>query len=146
MTRVFSTPMQLQSFMEIGCSKAVNNTCNRLLGELQKLIISEFYDVYDTDTYKRTYQFYKSALTKMLTLTCGEIFMDANKINYPFSGHGWSWDGERQLQAANKGVHGGWSTEESLKHRYWESFEKYCDHHALKILKEELNKQGISVT
>ena len=145
-TKTFTTSVQLEGFIQSACAKAIKVTCERLLGTLQELIMSEFYDAYDNETYTRTFQFYQSAVTEMLTETSGMIFMNADMMNYPFSGRGWSWDGQTQLEAANQGVHGGWSTPESESHHFWDAFEKWCDENAIKILKEELVKQGIVLT
>lgn len=142
---VFRTIAEMQKFLDTACNKAVEKSCNRLLGKLQELIISEYYDSYEPTQYKRTEQFYKSAMTEMLSETCGQIFMNPNKMNYPFSGRGWSWDGATQIYEANQGSHGGWSTDESRKHRYWDSFEEYCEKNAYQILREELIKQGVPI-
>ena len=143
MTRTFKSFIEIENFMASACEKAVKKTCNRLLGTLQELIMSEYYDAYEPKQYQRTMQFYDSAMTEMLNNTCGQIFMNADKMNYPFSGRGWSWDGATQILAANEGVHGGWTTKESTQHRYWDEFENYCDYNALKILKEELKRAGV---
>ena len=123
---------------------AVKNTCNRALGKLQELIISEFYDAYDPQRPElRTMQFYNSAVTQMISKCVGEVFMNPDLMNYSFSGWGWSWDGQTQLEAANQGIHGGWSTPESLQHRYWDAFIEWCDKNILLILREELIKQHV---
>lgn len=135
--------VSMENFIELACKKAVDNTCKLLLGKLQELIMSEFYDSYDNETYTRTYQFYESAMTEMLSDSMGMIFMDANAMNYPFSGRGWAWSGQQQLEAANIGSHGGWTTDESVKHRFWDAFEDFCDKNAIKILKQQLIVQGL---
>lgn len=140
MAKTFTTMVGLQNYLESACEKAVENACNRLLGALQKLIDTEFYDVFEPDYYRRTYQFWNSAVTKMLNNNCGEIFMDKSKMNYNSF-----WTAEKQLQAANIGSHGGLVTDETKEHRFWEAFESYCDEHAVNILKEELVKQGLTV-
>lgn len=144
-TRVFTSHVEMQNVLESLIEKAVSNACDILLEKLQELIMSEYYDIFDTDTYSRTYQFYKSAMSKMLSKTAGEIFMNPDKMDYPFSGRGWAWTGELQISEANIGSHGGWTTPESVQHRYWEEFETYCDRHALKILKQELTNIGLKV-
>lgn len=148
MAKVFKTTIELQNYIQESCAKAIENTCNRLLGVLQEYILSEYYDesVYEpTGKYHRTMQFYNSAMTEMLSDTCGKIFMNSDKISYPFSGYGWSWDGATQIYEANQGSHGGWTSEESVKHKYFDEFENYCNENAVKILKEELKKQGIDI-
>ena len=96
MANVFRTNVELQKYMEKACEKAVESACNRLLGTLQELIDSEYYDKYEPDYYRRTYQFWRSATMKMLNKTSGEIFMDADSMNY-----GAYWDGETQLYMAD---------------------------------------------
>ena len=138
MAKVFKTTVELKKHMEGLCTKAIQNACNRLLGTLQELIDSEFYDVFEPNTYKRTYQFWEAATTRMLNKNCGEIFMDKHSMNYNNF-----WTGEKQLYAANIGSHGGWVTDETKEHRFWDAFIEYCEENATNILKEELRKVGI---
>ena len=134
----YKTYSALVSAMNKNINIAVENTCNRLLGTLQQLIDTEYYDQFEPDYYKRTYQFWRSATTKMLTQNCGEIFMDEDAMNY-----GTYWDGELQLQFASRGYHG--TTAIQTEGRFWQTFLDFCEQNAVKILKEELIKQGIQV-
>ncbi len=130
----------LKKQVDIACGKAVENACNRLLGSLQQIIDEEFYDVFDPEYYHRTYQFWRSAITKMLTQTCGQVFMDKSAMNYNNF-----WTGEKQIYAASIGSHGGFVTDETKEHRFWEVFIEFCKLHAIDILKKELRKQGLNV-
>ena len=134
----YKTYSALVSAMNKNINIAVENACNRLLGTLQELIDTEYYDQFEPDYYKRTYQFWRSATTKMLTQNCGEIFMDEDAMNY-----GTYWDGELQLQFASRGYHG--TTAIQTEGRFWQTFLDFCEQNAVKILKEELRKQGIQV-
>ena len=134
----YKTYSALVSAMNKNINIAVENACNRLLGTLQQLIDTEYYDQFEPDYYKRTYQFWRSATTKMLTQNCGEIFMDEDAMNY-----GTYWDGELQLQFASRGYHG--TTAIQTEGRFWQIFLDFCEQNAVKILKEELRKQGIQV-
>ena len=134
----YKTYSALVSAMNKNINIAVENACNRLLGTLQELIDTEYYDQFEPDYYKRTYQFWRSATTKMLTQNCGEIFMDEDAMNY-----GTYWDGELQLQFASRGYHG--TTAIQTEGRFWQTFLDFCEQNAVKILKEELRKQGINV-
>lgn len=140
MNKSFTSKVDIQNYLESACEKAVQNACNRLLGTLQELIDAEYYDIFEPDFYKRTYQFWKSATTKMLSQNCGEIFMNQSSMNYNSF-----WTAEKQLQAANIGSHGGWSSNETKEHRFWDAFENYCEVYARDILKEELCAQGLQV-
>ena len=134
--KVFTTMVSLENYIEKACEKAIQNACNRLLGTLQELIDSEYYDQFEPERYRRTYQFWESATTRMLSKTCGEIFMDADAMNY-----GSFWDGELQLLYASEGYHGGDYIQ--TEGRFWDSFLDFCNDHAVDILREELAKQGI---
>lgn len=136
--KIFKNQASLDIFLESACNKAVEKTCYRLLGTLQQIIDSEYYDQFEPDFYTRTYVFWKSATIKMLNLNCGEIFMDESTMDY-----GAYWNGEIQLQFASRGFHG--STEIQTKGRFWDSFVEFCENNAINILKSELRKQGITI-
>lgn len=136
----YKTYSTLVSAMNKNITIAVENACNRLLGSLQQIIDTEFYDVFEPDYYHRTYQFWKSATTKMLSQSCGEVFMDKSAMDYNSF-----WTGEKQLHHANIGSHGGWITNTTKEHRFWEVFTKFCEEHCTDILLEELRKQGLNI-
>lgn len=138
MPRTFTKMIDLENYVEAVCKKAVENTCNRLLGTLQELIDTEYYDQFEPDFYKRTYQFWESATAEMVTKTCGKVFMDESKMNYNDF-----WNGKKQLIYANQGFHG--SKNIQTEGRFWQSFIAFCKSNAENILKEELKKQGVSV-
>lgn len=140
MAKVFTSVVELERHMESLCRKAIENACNRLLGRLQEILDEEYYEQFDPERYKRTYQFWESATTKMLKNTCGQVFMNPRAMNYKAG-----WSGEKQIITAAKGLHGGWDYEGVSDHKYWEVFMDYCEQNAVKILKEELKTQGIPV-
>ena len=134
--KVFKTTVELQDYLDKACAVAVENASNRLLGTLQELIDKEYYDQFEPDFYNRSYQFWKSAIVKMLNSNMGEIFMDKYAMNY-----GSYWNGECQLEFASRGYHG--TTAIQTEGRFWDSFSDYCEKNAVNILREELTKQGI---
>ena len=138
MARTFTSIVELQGAMQQCCTVAIQNACEILLAELQRLIRSEFYDKYTPSQYDRTDQFFNSAVKEMVTDLCGRVFMDAGRMNY-LEPH---WTGETQIEAANRGLHGGYIKREGA---YWDSFINYCNKNALTILKQELRKQGLNV-
>ena len=138
MARTFTSIVELQGAMEQCCTVAIQNACEILLAELQRLIRSEFYDQYTPKMYNRTYQFLESVTKEMVTDLCGRVFMDAGRMNY-LEPH---WTGEVQLEAANNSIHGGIRVNGG---RFWDSFMEYCNANALNILKQELREQGLNV-
>ena len=137
MPRTFTKMTALEEYVEKACEKAVRNACNRLLGVLQEMIDTEYYDQFEPEVYKRTYQFWEAATSEMVTKTCGKIFMDEGTMNY--NGY---WNGKKQLFYANQGYHGG--KEIKTDGMFWKSFVHYCNSNAESILKEELGLQGIN--
>lgn len=138
MTKTFDNFEDFEDEINELCGKAVRNACNRLLGILQQKIQTEFYDAFEPQYYKRTYQFWEAAVTRMFEQTCGYVLMDESLMDY-----GEYWTGARQLDEANKGSHGGYTTETSAQHKFWDSFIDFCDESAEKIIVQELKKQGI---
>lgn len=137
-TKTFTGFVSMKNGIESACTKAVENACGRLLGTLQQLIMSEFYDLYSPEKYQRSYSFYESATTKMLNSLTGEIFMDADSMDY-----GSYWDGETQLYMADAGFHG--SADIYEDGHFWQEFILFCQKNAKNILREELIKQGIKL-
>lgn len=144
-TKVFTSIVGAKQAIEIMSNKAVENACYRLLGKLQEFINTEYYDQFTPEQYRRTEQFYKSATMDMLSQLMGKIYMNPDKMNYQWNGTGWEWTGQQQLESANVGSHGGWTTETSVQHRFWDKFIEYCNNNAIVILKEELAKQGLKI-
>lgn len=138
--KAFRTPVELKNYMQTLCDKAIENACNRLLGALQQIIDDEFYDTFTPSFYIRSYQFWRSATAKMFNQNLGSVYMDETAMNYNSF-----WTGEKQLLAASIGSHGGWVTDETKEHRFWEVFERYCEKNAVSILKDELKKVGLSI-
>lgn len=136
--KVFTTTVSANKYFESICNKAVENACYRLLGTLQELIESEYYDLYEPNFYKRTYQFLESVTVKMLNKTCAKIFMDETTMNY-----GEYWDGETQLYMADAGYHG--TTDIYTNGHFWKSFIEYCEDNAVNILVDEMQKQGLNI-
>ena len=88
-----------KELIKLGLTQLVLKAKNKLLNifikeEINKLISSnnnpkdkeiideEYYDVFDPERYKRTYQFWESATTKMLNNTCGQVFMNPSAMHY----------------------------------------------------------------
>lgn len=138
MSMMYQVTAEIQRRMEKFCGIAIENTCQILLGVLQDYIMSEYYDKYDPEYYNRTYQFWKSAVTKMVKANCGQIFMNKDAMDYNDY-----WDGETQLYMADAGFHG--SVDIYRKGHFFKKFISYCEDHAIDILKSELKKQKIKV-
>lgn len=149
-SKLFRTPVELKNYMQVLCDKAIQNASNRLLDELQKYIVDDYYNQYKPIYYNRTEKFYESAIAQMLSNSTVSIGIDDLFIDYQYparynniDGTGGHWTGEDQVQFASRGYHG--TTAIKTEGRFWSDFEKYCKMNAIIILKEELKKVGLKV-
>jgi hypothetical protein len=138
-TRIFTTMVQMQGYIEHLCTEAIRHAMQRCVAKLRELIDEEYYDQYEPLVYQRTMQFYKSATATLLSATSAEIGIDESMMNY-----GSYWDGEIQAEFASRGYHG--TTAIQTEGRFWESFEQWMDQNAILILKEELERQGLKLS
>jgi len=156
MAKVFSTTVQFQKMIEPLITKAVENAAKRLQEKLVEIIDTEYYQQYDPEYYiPRSYEFLKSAVSKMIDSKTASIGIDDEYFNYEYparymmfengggtarnvAGH---WTGEDQVNMAAQGYHGSYYIR--TEGRFWESFIDYCNANAVSILKQELAKVGI---
>lgn len=136
-TRTFTSMVQFQAMIEPMIQKAIENASQRLCEELRNFIQDDYYSLYKPKVYKRSYDFLNSASTQMLSSNSAKIFMDADAMDYNDY-----WDGETQLYMADAGFHGNVSI--FREGYFWKDFIAWCDQNALKILREELKKQGLN--
>lgn len=138
MAKTFTSFVQIEKFVQSACTKAIESAANILLEKLQEFIMTEYYDLYTPIFYQRTMQFYQSAVANLISPNTAEIGMDETKMNY-----GDYWDGETQLYMADAGFHG--SANIWRKGFFWKEFVAWCNENAIKILVNELRKNGIQV-
>ena len=138
MNKIFNNDINLKKAIEDICAVAIKDTCNTLLEILKDLIISEFYNEYNPKYYERTYQFYDSAITKMLNSCLGIIMMDESTMTYDGE-----WNGIKQLKMAAEGFHGGYNIQ--TDGRYWDEFIEYCENNVFVLLKTNLKKYGLNI-
>lgn len=136
--KTFSTMVEFKKMIEPLITKAIDGASKKILDKLRDYIMEEYYDKYSPMVYSRTMQFYDSAKSMLLSPTSAQIYMDADSMNY-----GSYWDGETQLYMADAGFHGHASI--FREGFFWKSFIEWCDENAVKILKEELKKQGLNI-
>lgn len=142
--KTFTTMNELKNYLESACQKAIENAAERLLVVLQQYINDDYYNLYKPKLYKRTLQFYDSAVTNMLSSNTAEIKMDDTLMNYKnLDGSDGTWTGIEQLYMAEAGFHGNVSIYRDG--HFWKDFETYCNEHAVDILREELIKQGLNI-
>lgn len=159
MARTFKTMVELSSYIESKCAIAVEKTAKRLQEELINIIENDYYAQYQPEYYiPRTFEFLKSAVSKILDSNTASIGIDDEYFNYEYpakymmfeNGGGTSrnvrghWTGEDQVNMAAQGYHGSYHIR--TEGRFWESFIDFCKANAVSILREELAKVGIKTT
>ena len=141
---------QLVAQMDKAITIAVKNASDRLLVVLQTFIQEDYYDLFEPNSYDRTYAFMRSAVAEMVGKASATIGISDEYLSYEYkanyklqdssNGH---WTGEDQSYMADAGFHG--SAYIYRDGHFWQDFEEYCDKHALEILRDELRKQHINI-
>lgn len=156
-TRTFTTMVSMENYIQHLCTEAIRYAMQRCVAKLREIIDEEYYDQFIPDFYIRTDKFMKSALATLLSPTSAEIGIDDEYFNYEYparymmfengggtdrnvAGH---WTGEDQVNMAAQGYHGTYNIR--TEGRFWESFEQWMNENAIKILREELKRQGLNL-
>lgn len=138
-TRTFTTWVQFQEMIEPLVQKALMSTARILAERLRESIDVQYYKdpQFYPNVYRRTYRFLDSASYQLLGKNMAEIFVDTDSMSY-YNG----FDPEQVVEWAGQSMHGS-ELYETDTEDFWTVFEEYCDKNALRILKEELHKQGL---
>lgn len=141
---------KLEKAVNIRIGSAVQNVAKIMCEKLKECIQEEYYDKYRPLIYNRTYKFLNSAVYDMLngntaSIGIGDAYMDyLYPANYMLQdGSVWHWTGEDQTYMASSGFHG--SAYIQRNGYYWKTFESWCDKNVVKLLKNELRKQGLHI-
>lgn len=130
--------VSMENYIQHLCTEAIRYAMQRCVAKLREIIDEEYYSQYEPLVYQRTGSFYRSALATLLSPTSAEIGIDESVMNY-----GSYWDGETQAEFASRGYHG--TTAIQTEGRFWASFEDWMNQNAIKVLKEELKRQGLNL-
>lgn len=132
---------ELQRHIDAACQVAVKNTADRLVDVLQEYISTHFYDMYNPREYKRTWKFYESASVEFVENACARIGLSRKYLSYKYPGDDIS--GIEQAILAEHGYHGNYDIVGGGQ--FWSDFVNYAEQNAVKMLKEELRKQGLKI-
>lgn len=140
-TRTFTTTVQFQKMIEPMITKALMSTARILVEKLRESIDSQYYNDPDfyPNIYQRTYKFLDSASYQLIGKNMAEIFIDTDMMNYKNG-----FDADQVVEWAGQSMHGAeyYQTETE---DFWSVFENFCEENAIKILRQELQKQGLKL-
>lgn len=137
MAKSFNTVSGLVKQVELICDRAVKNVTLILVEKLKEYIQEDFYDLYYSRIYRRTYQFLQSPAYNMIGNAKAEIFIDTDSMEY------FDITGEDVARLAMEGFHG--SEDIFRPGYYWKDFENWCNDNVLILLRGELIKQGLNI-
>lgn len=142
MARTFSTTVEFKKMIEPLITNALMSTSRILVEELRKSIDNQYYQDpgFYPNIYRRTYKFLDSASYKLIGKNMSEIFIDTDMMNYTNG-----FDAHQIVDWASESKHGS-DYYQTDTVDFWTTFENYCDKNAIRILKEELIKQGLQLT
>ncbi|MGL4453665.1 MAG: hypothetical protein ACRCTZ_21105 [Sarcina sp.] len=146
--------LQLQMFLLNDLQRAVDNTLERCLNELQEIIMSTVYGAGTPIVYERTNEFLESFKENKATIkglmVQGEIFQDFMSMSYnPESFTHGSYSGDVREYLAdiiNDGAIGlfgdGWY---SQSRPFWDEFIYWVDNNLNSIFEQECKKLGLPI-
>ena len=159
MAKTFTTMVELENYVGHLCTEAIRHAMQRCVKQLRTYIDEDYYKQYEPLFYKpRTMEFFKSATATLLSPTSAEIGIDDDYFNYEYparymmfengggtdrnvSGH---WTGEDQVNMAAHGYHGSYDIQ--TEGRFWDDFSEWMNENAIRILREELEIQGLKLS
>lgn len=137
MAKSFNTVSGLIKQVEIMCDRAVKVVTLTLVEKLKEYIQEDFYDLYYSRIYRRTYQFLQSPAYNIIGNAKAEIFIDTDAMDY------FDITGDEVAKLAMGGFHG--SEDIFRPGYYWKDFMTYCNDNVLILLRSELIKQGLNI-
>lgn len=141
MTKTFTTMVQLQAMLEPMITKALMSTARILSEKLRESIDEQYYKDpnFYPNVYQRTNKFLDSASYQLIGKNMAEIFVDTDMMSYKNG-----FDPDIVVENASKSWHGS-ELYATGNEDFWTTFENYCEENAIKILREELQKQGLKL-
>lgn len=116
---------------------AIQNVANEMVNQLRAYIIEDFYCLYEPTEYVRSYQLQDAPTYEMLSKNMAKIFIDTETLSYK------SATGDEVTNLAALGFHG--RKDIFRPGFFWKDFLKWADDNVPKMLKNELQKQGLTI-
>lgn len=140
-TKTFTQFVQLQAMIEPMITKALMSTSRILAEKLRESIDSQYYNdpSFYPNLYRRTNKFLDSASYQLIGKNMAEIFVDTDMMNYSNG-----FDADQVVEWAGNSQHGA-DYYQTDTEDFWSVFESFCEENAIKILRQELQKQGLKL-
>lgn len=132
---------ELENKIKIACSIAVKETAKQAQEVLHQYILEQYYQDpgFYPSTYNRTETFLNSALSKMISNTSAEIYIDIEGMHYK---NGFS--PTKVVEWAANSQHGADYYQTDME-PFWTKFIQWCDINLFLILKQNLKRQNVSI-
>lgn len=116
---------------------AIEKVSNEMVNQLRYYLIEDFYNAYDPTVYQRSFQLQDAPTYEMLSANMAKIFIDTDSMSYRDA------SGEDVVNMASLGFHG--NVNIFRPGFFWTDFVQWCDANVPRLLKTELQKQGLAV-
>lgn len=131
----------LKKHVDAACGRAVENAAKEVRDKLYDCINIQYYrdPYFYPNVYKRTKTFLKHAAYMMLTSNTAQIYIDIEGMHYKNNFDSW-----QVVKWASESKHGS-DLYQTPTTDFWTQFIEWCNEDLLKLLKENLRKQGLNV-
>lgn len=142
MAKVFSSTVEIQTYVNKLITKALMAASVRITKELRLIIDEQYYKdpSFYPNVYRRTYKFLDSASYELLGSNMAQIGIDTDMMNY-YNG----FDADQIVEWASDSKHGA-DYYQTDAVDFWTTFNQWADQNVSRILKEELINQGLKIT
>jgi hypothetical protein len=140
--KTFTSMVQFEQYIDKAIQNAIIAAARRISFELRKIVYEQYYGdpQFLPKFYRRTFSFLDSASYELIGKGLAEVGINTDEMHY-FNG----FDPDTVVENASHSWHGSEKFATSTAD-FWTVFEDWAEENALKILKEELVKQGLSIS
>lgn len=140
--KTFTSMVQFQQYIDKAIQNAIIASARRISFELRKIVDEQYYkdSEFTPKLYRRTFSFLDSASYELVGKGLAEVGINTDEMHY-FNG----FDPDTVVEYASHSWHGSERFATSTTD-FWTTFQDWCDANVLKILKDELVNQGLSIS
>ena len=127
----------LETLLNNAIQQALLKTLEEAKDTLKEKIRVDFYNKYEPEIYKRTFQLQNSPQFELVDKHSGIVYIDSFTLNYKHNA------GEYVVELAAEGFHGNHSI--YIPYEFWNDFLDWCNTNLEKVFKVHLLSYGIDM-
>jgi hypothetical protein len=140
-TKTFTSTVQIQQYVNTVIQKAIMTASVRITKELRNIIDEQYYQdpEFYPNVYRRVNMFLDSASYELIGSNMAEIGINTDEMHY-YNG----FDPDTVVEYAANSQHGS-PLYQTDTVDFWSTFEQWCEENVIKILRQELQNQGLKL-